>query len=63
MLAVLRDLTNQSKHRRLLSLRDNSGWDIHFAGIEKKDEYKDCFVYPVKRGQAIFARPSVPSQR
>ena len=57
MLAVLRDLTNQSKHRRLLSLRDNSGWDIYFAELKKKDEYDDCLVYPVGRGSAIFARP------
>ena len=51
MLAVLRDLTNQSKHRRLLSLRDNSGWDIYFAGIlrtsyqewDPKSEYELYF--------------------
>ena len=57
MLGILRDMSGPSKHRRLLSVRDNSGWDIYMAEAEKRDEYKDCFMYPMEKGQAIFARP------
>ena len=61
MLALLRDIANQSKHRRLVSLRDNSGWDIYMSDIRKRGEYADCFVYPMEKGQAIFARPKTNS--
>ena len=57
LLGILRDITGQSKHRRLLSVRDNSGWDIYMAEAKKRKEYKDCFMYPMEKGQAIFARP------
>ena len=57
MLALLGDVANQVKHRRLLSVRDKTGFDIYFAEITKQDEYKDCFVYPMENGTAIFARP------
>ena len=57
MLATLRDISGQSKHRRLLSVRDHSGWDIHMAEAERREEYKDWFMYPMEDGQAFFARP------
>ena len=57
MLSLLRDIAGQGKHRRLLSVRDNSGWDIYMADATKREEYKDCFMYPMEKGCAIFARP------
>ena len=61
MLALLRDIANQSKHRALLSLRDNSGWDIYTNDIKNREKYKDCFVYPMEKGQAVFAKPKTYS--
>ena len=57
LLSLLRDIAGQSKHRHLLSVRDNSGWDIYMAEATKRKEYKDCFMYPMEKGQAIFAKP------
>ena len=57
MLALLKDMAVQGKHRHLLSLQDNTGWDIFFADMSKLEEYRDCFVYQVEEGQAFFARP------
>ena len=57
MLALLGELAGLGKHRSLLSIRDNTGLDIHLAEITKKEEYKDYFVYPMEKGRAIFARP------
>ena len=57
MLGTLRDIAGQSKHRRLLSLHDNSGWDIYMAEASKSQNYKDYFMYPMEKGSAIFARP------
>ena len=57
MLALLGKLAGLGKHRRLLSIRDNTGWDIYLAEMAKQEEYKDYFVYPMEEGQAIFARP------
>ena len=57
MLALLGKLAGMGKHRRLLSIRDNTGFDIYFAKMAKKEEYKDCFVYPMEEGHAVFARP------
>ena len=57
MLSLLGKLAGRGKHRRLLSIRDHTGLDIYFAEMTKKDEFKDCFVYPVEEGHAIFARP------
>ena len=57
ILALLRDMANPSKHRRLLSLRDNSGLDIYMDDIKNIDKYKNCFVYPMEKDQAIFAIP------
>ena len=57
MLGILRDITGQSKHRRLLSVRDNTGWDIYMDTQKRRDEYKDCFMYRIEQGAAIFARP------
>ena len=57
MLALLQTMTNEGKHRRLLSVRDNTGLDIYFAEMTKKDEYRGCFVYPGEKGNAIFAKP------
>lgn len=57
MLSLLGKMAGRGKHRRLLSIRDNTGFDIYFAEMTKKDQFKDCFVYPVEEGHAIFARP------
>ena len=57
MLSLLGELAGRGKHRRLLSIRDNTGFDIYLAEMKKKDEFKDCFVYPMEEGRAIFARP------
>ena len=57
MLGILRDIAGQSKHRRLLSVRDNSGWDIYMAESKRREEYKDCFMYPMEKGLAFFAKP------
>ena len=57
MLGILRDISGQSKHRHLLTVRDNSGWEIHMAEANRKGEYKDWFMYPMDKGQAFFARP------
>ena len=57
MLALLGKLAGKGKHRRLLSIRDNTGFDIYLDKMTKKEEYKDCFVYPVEEARAIFARP------
>ena len=51
MLALLRDIAKQSKHRRLLSLRDNSGWDIYMDDKKNRDKYKNCFVYPMEKAK------------
>ena len=57
MLGLLREMSGPSKHRRLLSIRDNTGLDIYFAEMSKREQYPDHFVYPVEKGQAVFARP------
>ena len=57
MLALLGEIAIQGKHRRLLSLQDVTGLDIYFAEIAKQDDYKDCFMYPMEKDTAIFARP------
>ena len=56
-LAVLGEIALQGKHRRLLSLLDLTGLDIYFAEITKREEYKDCYVYPAEKGCAVFAKP------
>ena len=57
MLPLLDEMAGRGKHRRLLSLLDITGFDIYFAEITKKDEYQDCYFYPVGRGSAVFAKP------
>ena len=57
MLALLGEVAGVGKHRRLFSIRDNTGLDIYLAPISKKCEYEGCFVYPVEKGCAIFAKP------
>ncbi len=57
VLALLGELAIQGKHRRLLSLRDTTGLDIYFAEITKREDYRDCFVYPMEKGHAVFAKP------
>lgn len=56
-LELLGKMAGVGKHRRLLSIRDNTGLDIYFADMSKRSDYEDCFVYPMEKGQAIFARP------
>ena len=53
-------MTNAGKHRRLLSIEDRTGVDIYFSEMEKRDEYKGCFVFPAEKGAAVFARPRGP---
>lgn len=60
MLTLLGKMTNAGKHRRLLSIQERTGFDIYFAEMEKRDEYKGCFVYPAEKGCAVFARPKGP---
>ena len=60
MLTLLGKMTNAGKHRRLLSIQERTGFDIYFAEMEKRDEYKDWFVYPTEKGCAVFARPKGP---
>ena len=57
MLGILRDKFGQSKHRRLLDVRDSTDWEIHTAGVADREEYKGWFMYPMERGHAIFANP------
>lgn len=57
ILGLLRDMANPSKHRHLLSFRNNTSWDIYFADMARRGEYQDAFVYPVEDGQAFFAKP------
>lgn len=57
ILARLREMSGPSKHRRLLSIRDNTALDIYFAEMSKREQYPDHFVYPAERGCAVFARP------
>ena len=56
-LRILRDISGQSKHRRLLTLRDNSGWEIHMEEAKNKEKYSGWFMYPMEKGHAFFARP------
>ena len=60
MLTLLGKMTNAGKHRRLLSIQERTGFDIYFSEMKKRDEYKDCFVYPAEKGCAVFARPKGP---
>ena len=57
MLGLLRDIAGQSKHRRLLSVRNDSDWEINMDVVRNRDKYKGHFVYPMEKGRAIFARP------
>ena len=61
MLALLREMTGEGKHRRLLSLQDRTGLEIHFAELTKQQDYEGWFVFPVERGQAFFAKAKGPS--
>ena len=53
----MRDVSGQSKHRRLLDIRDSTGWEMHMADIARKQEYRDWFVYPMEKVHAVFANP------
>ena len=57
MLGILRDISGRSKHRRLLAVRDSTSWEIHMAEANTKGEYENWFMYPMDKGNAIFARP------
>ena len=57
LLALLAKIANTGKHRRLLTVQDRTGFDIYFAKITENDECRGCFVYPMEKGMAIFARP------
>ena len=57
VLGLLGQMAGAGKHRRLLTVRDNTGFEIYFAEMEKQAEYEGCFAYPVGRGSAVFAKP------
>ena len=57
VLGLLGEMAGAGKHRRLLTIRDNTGLQIYFAEMEKQAQYEDCFAYPVGKGSAVFARP------
>ena len=57
MLGILRDVSGRSKHRRLLAVRGNADWKIHMAEANRQGEYESWFMYPMEKGNAIFARP------
>ena len=58
ILGILRDVSDRSKHRRLLAVRDNSDWEIHMAEANRKGEYEGWFMYQMEKGSAFFARPN-----
>ena len=58
MLRLLGEIAGPSKHRRLLSIRDNTRLNIYFGEITKSKDYPDHFVYPAERGCAVFAKPA-----
>lgn len=58
LLALLGEVSNQGKHRSLLSLRDMTGLEVHFAKLSDRGKYENCFVYPLEEGQALFAWPT-----
>ena len=60
LLSLLGEIANAGKHRGLVSIRDQTGFDIYFNEMKKRKEYKGCFVYPMEKGQAIFAKPRGP---
>ena len=41
MLTILGKVADPSKHIRILSTRDNTGFEIYFAEMAKKENYKD----------------------
>ena len=57
MLGLLGKMAGAGKHRRLLAVRDCTGFHIYFGEMEQGGEYEGCFVYPVGQGCAVFARP------
>ena len=46
VVSLIRDMTNQSKHRNLLEVRDNSGLQIFIENITNKDNYPGYWMYP-----------------
>ena len=56
LIAILRDATNSSKHRGLLSVRDCSALEIVFAESAKRDQYREWWMYPLEKEHAVFAR-------
>ena len=57
---LLGKVAASGKHRCLLSVRDDTGFEIYFAEITNHEEFEDCFIYPTEEGHAIFARPKEP---
>lgn len=57
MLALLKDMTDPSKHRHLLSLEERTGWRIVLSTTARSGEYPGMFMYPVQDGMAFFAEP------
>lgn len=58
ILGLLRDLTGQSKHRRLLSVRDSSGWYITLAPAKEQEIHTGSFMFRMDHEQAFFAKPT-----
>ena len=57
LLALIRDASNRSKHRKLLSVRDSSSLEVVFGELARQHEYQSWWVYPEDKGAATFARP------
>ena len=57
VLGLLAEMAGRGKHRHLLRVRDNTGLQVYLAEMEKQAEYEGCFVYPVGKGSAVFAKP------
>ena len=56
MLKLLAEMVGEGKHRRLLSIRENTGFDMYLDHMCNKDQYDDCFAYPLEEGNAFFVR-------
>ena len=56
MLSLIRDAANKVKHRKLLTVVNNSPLKIVLGEIAKKDEYRGWWYYPQDKGAAVYAR-------
>ena len=59
MLGILRDISGQSKHRRLLTVRDDSDWEIHMAAANRRGEYERLVHVSDGTGPGIFCTAQI----